>query len=57
MVSSVLDTTAGLANTLQKSVTYPVREIHGLMSGLKAGLDVLVGRGKNGSRFRDDADE
>lgn len=57
MVSSVLDTTAGIASTLQKSVTYPVREIHGIMSGLKAGIDVLVGRGKNGSRYSDDVDE
>lgn len=57
MVSSVLDTTAGIASTLHKSVTYPVREIHGIMSGLKAGIDVLVGRGKNGSRSPDDADE
>lgn len=42
MVTSVLDTTAGIANTLQKSVTVPVREFHGLMNGIKAGIDVLV---------------
>jgi methyl-accepting chemotaxis protein len=57
MVSSILDTTAGIANTVQRSVTVPVREFHGIMSGLKAGIDTLVGRGKNGNRFRDDLDE
>jgi methyl-accepting chemotaxis protein len=45
MVSSVLDTTAGIASTLQKGVQIPVREFSGLMHGLKAGLDTLV-RGK-----------
>lgn len=57
MVSTVLDTTAGLANTLTRSVSVPVREFNGLMSGLKAGIDVLVGRGKNGNRHRDDEDQ
>jgi methyl-accepting chemotaxis protein len=47
MVSSVLDTTAGIASTIQKGVKVPVREFHGVMSGLKAGIDVLVGRGDN----------
>ncbi|HEY6375320.1 MAG TPA: hypothetical protein VIX90_07315 [Edaphobacter sp.] len=44
MVSSVLDTTAGIASTIQKGVQIPVREFNGLMHGLKAGLDSLVGR-------------
>ncbi|MEG9436945.1 hypothetical protein JAO29_12335 [Edaphobacter sp. HDX4] len=43
MVTSVLDSTAGIATTLQKSVSVPVKEFHGLMNGLKAGIDVLVG--------------
>jgi methyl-accepting chemotaxis protein len=47
MVTSVLDTTAGIAATVQKGVQVPVREFAGLMNGLKAGLDVLIGRGKN----------
>ena len=46
MVSSVLDTTAEIASTIQKGVQIPVREFSGLMHGLKAGLDTLVGRGK-----------
>jgi hypothetical protein len=44
MVTSVLDTTSGIASTLQKSVQIPVREFTGLVNGFKAGLDVLVGR-------------
>jgi hypothetical protein len=44
MVSSVLDATSGIASGLQKSVQTPVREIHGIMNGLKAGIDVLTGR-------------
>lgn len=55
MVSSVLDTTAGIATTIQRGVQVPVREFHGLMSGLKAGIDVLVGRGssRNGTNPHD----
>jgi hypothetical protein len=47
MFTSVLDTTAGIASAVQKSVTVPVREFHGIMNGLKAGMDVLTGRREN----------
>lgn len=47
MVTSVLDSTQNIASTVQKSVRTPVREFHGLMNGLKAGIDVLVGRRQN----------
>ena len=47
MVSSVLHTTAGIASTIQKGVSVPVREFNGLMNGLKAGIDVLIGRRGN----------
>jgi 2-succinyl-5-enolpyruvyl-6-hydroxy-3-cyclohexene-1-carboxylate synthase len=47
MVSSVLDTTAGIASTIQKGVSVPVREFNGLMNGLRAGIDVLIGRRGN----------
>lgn len=57
MVSSVLDTTAGIASTIQKGVEIPVREFHGIMSGLKAGIDVLVGRGRNGSTRHPSSDD
>jgi len=47
MVTSVLDTTSGIASTIQKGVQVPVREFHGVMNGIKAGIDVLVGRRGN----------
>jgi hypothetical protein len=47
MVSSVLNTTAEITSNLQKAVRVPVREFSGLMNGLKAGLDVLVGRARS----------
>jgi hypothetical protein len=46
MVTSVLDTTAELKDSIQRGIKVPVREITGLVNGLKAGLDVLVGRTK-----------
>jgi methyl-accepting chemotaxis protein len=46
MVSSVLDSTAHVAATAQKAVNIPVREFSGLMAGLKAAIDVLVGKGR-----------
>lgn len=53
MVSSVLDTTANVASTAQSAVKIPVREFSGLMAGLKAGIDVLVGRGKHSTNSHD----
>jgi hypothetical protein len=46
MVTSVLDTTAELKDSIQRGIKIPVREVTGLVNGLKAGLDVLVGRAK-----------
>lgn len=58
MVSSVLDTTSDIASAAQKAVQVPVREFNGLMSGLKAGIDVLIGRDRRGpSRNGGKADE
>jgi len=56
MVTSVLDATEGIADTLQKSVSVPVREFHGLMNGLKAGFDVLTGRRASPYRLNADKD-
>jgi methyl-accepting chemotaxis protein len=60
MVTSVLNTTADISDTLQRAVKVPVREFAGLVNGFKAGLYVLVGRAKdfgrgkpNGARGRD----
>jgi hypothetical protein len=50
MVTSVLNTTSHVASTIQKGVQIPVREFSGLMNGLKAGLDVLVGRSKSATQ-------
>jgi Mg2+/Co2+ transporter CorB len=46
IVTAVLNTTTEIAETLQRAVKVPVREFSGLMNGLKAGIDVLVGRMK-----------
>jgi len=50
MFTSVLDSTEGIASTVQKTVSAPVREFHGIMNGLKAGFDVLTGRRENHHR-------
>lgn len=50
MVTSVLNTTSDVAEMFQRAVKVPAREFSGLMNGLKAGLDVLLGRKKNTSR-------
>jgi hypothetical protein len=52
MVTSVLNTTAEISDSLQKAVKVPVREFAGLVNGFKAGLDVLVGRAKEFGRGR-----
>lgn len=49
MVSSVLDATSDAAKLLENAIRIPAREFSGLMSGLKAGLDVLLGRKKTPS--------
>jgi hypothetical protein len=52
MVTSVLNTTAEISESLQKAAKVPVREFAGLVNGFKAGLDVLVGRAKEFGRGR-----
>jgi methyl-accepting chemotaxis protein len=49
MVTSVLNTTSEITDSLQRAVKVPVREFNGLVKGLKAGIDVLVGRSKGRS--------
>jgi len=59
MVTSVLNATAEISDSIQRGIKVPMREVAGMVTGLKAGLDVLVGRakgfgsGKNGPRDRD----
>ena len=47
MFTSVLDSTAGIASSVQRTVAAPVREFHGIMNGIRAGFDVLTGRKEN----------
>ena len=46
IVTTVLTGTAEAVNAVQRGINVPIREFNGLMNGLKAGLDVLVGRSK-----------
>jgi hypothetical protein len=46
MVSKVLAATGEIMASVEHAVRVPVREVSGVMNGLKAGLDVLVGRVK-----------
>jgi len=46
IVTSALNTTTDVAETIQRGIKVPLREVSGLINGLKAGLDVLVGRAK-----------
>jgi hypothetical protein len=52
MVTSVLNTTAEISETLQRAVKVPVREFSGIVNGFKAGVEVLVGRAKGFGRGR-----
>ena len=47
LVTATLEATASLAAAVEKGIRVPVREISGEMNGLKAGIDVLVGRVKS----------
>jgi methyl-accepting chemotaxis protein len=58
MVTSVLNSTSEITDSLQRAMKVPVREFNGLVNGLKAGIDVLVGRARgrdtsDGARNRD----
>ena len=44
MVSSTLNTTSNVAQSLENGIRAPFREVSGLLAGFKAGLDVLSGR-------------
>jgi hypothetical protein len=46
MVTTVLNTTVEITDSIQRGIKVPVRELTGMLNGLKAGLDVLVGRAK-----------
>jgi hypothetical protein len=46
IVTSALNTTTDVAETIQRGIKVPLREVSGLINGVKAGLEVLVGRAK-----------
>jgi len=46
MVSSALKATSDVGNTIHRGIKTPVMEVAGVVNGLKAALDVLVGRTK-----------
>jgi hypothetical protein len=46
MVTSMLNATAEISESIHRGIKIPVREVSGVVNGLKAGLDVLVGRAK-----------
>jgi hypothetical protein len=52
MVTATLTATSEIVGIIQQSIKVPVREVAGLMNGLKAGLDVLVGRARSFGGFR-----
>ena len=57
MVTSALNATAEIAVAIQHGIRVPVRQFAGLVNGLKAGMDVLVGRVKSfGSGHRPSGD-
>ena len=46
LVTSALTAVGEISGSIQKSIRMPVREVAGIVNGLKAGLDVLVGKAK-----------
>jgi len=46
IVTSALNSAAEISETIQRGIKVPVREFSGLVNGLKAGVDVLVGRAR-----------
>ncbi len=52
MVSSALKTTSDVSNTIQRGIRAPIMEVAGVVNGIKAALDVLVGRVERPSSSR-----
>ena len=46
MVTTTLNATSDLASAVHHGITVPVREVAGVVAGVKAAMDVLVGRVK-----------
>jgi len=50
IVKDALDATADISKTIQEGVKGPVRQVAGLLAGLRAGLETLVERSPFGGR-------
>jgi hypothetical protein len=46
MITSTLIATTEIAGMVERGIKVPMREMAGLANGFKAGMDVLIGRGK-----------
>ena len=59
IVTSVLNSTSDVTETIQRGIKVPLREVSGLVNGLKAGLDVLAGRARGAGVYgrRDKRDD
>ncbi|HZY63374.1 MAG TPA: hypothetical protein VFE38_12700 [Edaphobacter sp.] len=51
IASSVLDGASEIVSAVQQGIRVPVREFNGLVNGIKAGIDVLVGKPKGYSSY------
>jgi hypothetical protein len=55
MVTETLDTVAHAARTVEDGIAAPIRQIHGVLNGVRAGLDVLRNKSRN-NHSGDDGD-
>ncbi len=53
MVSSALKTTSDVSSTIQRGIRAPIVEVAGVVNGIKAALDVLIGRGQRPTSNRE----
>jgi hypothetical protein len=52
MVSTTLARTAAIADTIHEGIRVPVKQVAGIVAGLRAGLDVLVSRARGFGGYR-----
>ncbi len=52
MVSSALQATSDLGSSIHHSIQVPVKQVAGVVAGLKSGLDVLLSQAKGYSGYR-----
>lgn len=52
MVSTVLTRTASIAETIHDGIRVPVKQVAGMVAGLRAGLDVLVNKARGIGGYR-----